>query len=147
MATVTRGDRTIHHSRDGEGPGVVLVPSRWLGELTAPFLFGETFQNQKAGVIDDIVRSTKPSDESRAFMRAQARALQTFDGASLCGRVTWPTLCLAGEEDVLTLPHEVAATAARIPGAAHHAEPGAGHSLLLESAAAFDRVIDFLRAH
>lgn len=122
------------------------VDGRLLGELTAPFLFGDTFLNEKPGVVDDIVRSTKPSVASRAFMKAQAQALQAFDGAGLCARVTWPVLCLAGEEDVLTLPREVAATAATIPGAAYEAFANAGHSLLLESAAAFDRTVAFLQA-
>jgi 3-oxoadipate enol-lactonase len=121
------------------------VDGRWLGDLTAPFLFGETFLNEKPGVVDDIVRSTKPSPEGRTFMQAQARALQSFDGASLCAQVAWPTLCLAGGEDLLTLPREVAATAARIPGAAHECFANAGHSLLLESAGAFDAVVAFLR--
>jgi pimeloyl-ACP methyl ester carboxylesterase len=118
---------------------------RWLGELTAPFLFGETFLAQRAAVVDDIVRATKPSPESRALMGAQARALQAFDGAAACARVRWPTLCLAGAEDTLTLPSEVAATAAAIPDARHEVVANAGHSLLLESAHAFDRVVAFLR--
>lgn len=121
------------------------VDGRFLGDLTAPFLFGETFLNSKPGVVDDIVRSTKPSAESRAFMKAQAQALQAFDGAGLAPLVKWPTLCLAGAEDTLTLPREVAATAARIPGAQQQCFANAGHSLLLESAAAFDRVVEFLR--
>lgn len=121
------------------------IDGRWLGDLTAPFLFGDTFQNEKPSVVDDIVRSTKPSAESRAFMKAQAQALQAFDGAGLCPKVQWPTLCLAGGEDVLTLPHEVAATAAQITGAEHECFATAGHSLLLESAAAFDRVVTFVQ--
>lgn len=121
------------------------VDGRWLGELTAPFLFGATFLNERPGVVDDIVRSTKPSDESRVFMRTQARALQAFDGASLCARVDVPTLCLAGAEDCLTLPGEVAATAASIAGARYECVENAGHSLLLESALAFDRVAAFVR--
>lgn len=121
------------------------VDGRWLGDLTAPFLFGETFHNQRPGVVDDIVRSTRPTAESQAFARAQAAALQRFDGSDLCPRVTWPTLCLAGGEDTLTLPREVAATAARIPGAVYECFEHAGHSLLLESAAAFDRIVAFLR--
>lgn len=123
-----------------------VVDGNWLGEMTAPFLFGETFLNQKPSLVDDIVRSTKPSPETRAFMQAQAQALQQFDGAALCAQVAWPTLCLAGAEDTLTLPREVAATAARIPGAAHECVPSAGHSLLLESAPAFERLVAFLRA-
>ena len=57
-----------------------------------------------------------------------------------------PALCLAGAEDTLTLPREVAATAALLPNATHEPFEGAGHSLLLESAAAFDRVIAFARS-
>ncbi len=120
------------------------VPGHLLGELTAPFLFGATFLNQKQTVVDNIIRSTKPTPESRAFMQAQCRALLDFDGSDLCRRVTWPTLCLAGAEDGLTLPTEVETTANGIPGSVYECVPNAGHSLLLESAGAFDRVTRFL---
>ena len=76
-------------------------------------------------------------------MRAQAAALQAFDGADLCSTVKVPALCLAGAEDTLTLPREVAATAAMLPHAEHECFENAGHSLLLESLAAFDRVLVF----
>lgn len=122
------------------------VDSRLLGELTAPFLFGETFLNERSSVVDDIVRSQKPTAEARALMRAQARALQSFDGTHQCASVAWPTLCVAGAEDCLTLPSEVAATAKHIPGARYLRIEGAGHSLLLESATAFDRIVEFLRS-
>jgi pimeloyl-ACP methyl ester carboxylesterase len=121
------------------------VDAGLLGELTAPFLFGETFLNARPGVVDDIVRSQKPTQETRAFMRAQTLALQAFDGTKLCAEVAWPTLCLAGAEDCLTLPSDVAATAKRIAGAQYHCVERAGHSLLLESASAFDRIIAFVR--
>lgn len=121
------------------------VDGRWLGDLTAPFLFGETFLNQKSGFVDDIVRSTRPSEAGRTFMKAQAQALQAFDGSELAPLVKWPTLCLAGAEDMLTLPREVAATASLIPGAEQECFANAGHSLLLESATAFERVLAFLR--
>ncbi|MCA8954291.1 MAG: alpha/beta hydrolase [Planctomycetes bacterium] len=121
------------------------VPGTLLGELTAPFLFGETFLNGRSEVVDNIVRSTKPSAEARAFMRAQTLALQAFAGEGLAAEVGWPTLCLAGAEDALTLPSEVEATAALIPEAEYECIANAGHSLLLESASAFDRVVEFLR--
>ena len=114
-----------------------------LGELTAPFLFGETFLNERSGVVDNIIRSTKPTAASRAFMRAQSRALQRFDGRPLCEQVAIPALCLAGAEDTLTLPREVEATAALFRNAEHECFDGAGHSLLLESVAAFERIIQF----
>ena len=121
------------------------IEGKHLGELTAPFLFGDTFLTQKAGVVDNIIRSTKPDAESRAFMQMQALALQSFDGQVLCPSIKIPTLCLAGSEDTLTQPHEVAATAAMIPNAQHKSLAGAGHSLLLESVEAFDHVTKFAR--
>ena len=122
------------------------IDGKHLGELTAPFLFGDTFLNDKSSVVDNIIRSTKPNAASRAFMQSQASALQSFDGQALCPRINIPTLCLAGAEDVLTLPNEITATAEMIPGAQHHCFANAGHSLLLESAPAFDHVTAFARS-
>ena len=80
------------------------------------------------------------------FDQVWPRALQAFDGAALCPHVTLPTLCLAGAEDVLTLPREVEATAALLPNAQHEVFAQAGHSLLLESKHAYDRVVAFAQA-
>jgi 3-oxoadipate enol-lactonase len=119
------------------------IDGKHLGDLTAPFLFGETFLNTKNNVVDNIIRSTNPTEEIRAFMQAQARALQTFDGQDLCAKVAMPTLCMAGSEDTLTLPREVKSTAALITDARHICLEGAGHSLLLESIDAYDQVVAF----
>lgn len=121
------------------------VDGALLGELTAPFLFGATFLRERAGLVDDIVRATRPTAESRAFMLAQARALQAFDGTEAARRCHLPVLCLSGAEDTLTLPEEVAATAALLPDHRLVTIPGAGHSLLLESTAAFDAIAAFAR--
>jgi pimeloyl-ACP methyl ester carboxylesterase len=115
-----------------------------VGEVLAPFLFGATFHERHPDVVAAIAR-TPQSAAALQLMRAQARALADFDGADAARRCTVPTLCLAGAEDTLTLPAEVAATASLIPGATHLLIPDAGHSLLLESAAAFAAVIDFVR--
>jgi pimeloyl-ACP methyl ester carboxylesterase len=116
-----------------------------LPELIAPFLFGATFQQQRPGVVADIVRAMRPTAAGRELMAAQARALQQFDGEALARACPTPTLCLAGSEDLLTLPADVAATAELLPNAHYRCLPAAGHSLLLESAAAFDAVVDFVR--
>ncbi|MGE3173093.1 MAG: alpha/beta fold hydrolase [Planctomycetota bacterium] len=118
---------------------------RWLGDLTAPFLFGATFLEQRAGVVDDIVRSMRPTAASREFMRRQAVALQSFSGRDDARACAVDALCLAGAEDTLTLPAEVEATAALMPRATCRTIAAAGHSLLLESAAAYDQVVAFLR--
>jgi pimeloyl-ACP methyl ester carboxylesterase len=121
------------------------VDGRWLGELVAPFLFGTTFQDERPAVVDDIVRATQPSPEARALMRLQAQALQQFDGLDLARTCATTTLCLSGAEDMLTLPEEVAATASRMPDATYRCIARAGHSLLLESALAFEAIATFLR--
>lgn len=121
------------------------TPPMLLGELTAPFLFGATFQAERRELVEDIVRSTKPSPESLMLMREQCAALQDFDGGAMARNCSVPTLCLGGAEDTLTLPAEVEASARLFPRAQHHSLPRAGHSLLLESAEAFERVTAFLR--
>lgn len=115
-------------------------------ELVAPFLFGSTFHQQRGGVVDDILRSMKPTTASRAFMQQQAAALQHFDGERDARACRVRTLCLAGTEDTLTTPAEVEATARLLANAQYEAIPHAGHSLLLESAAALDRVVAFLQS-
>lgn len=121
------------------------VAPELLGELTAPFLFGDSFHNARPAVVADIVRAAKPTPAGRALMLSQARALQQFDGESHARGCTVPTLCLAGAEDTLTLPHEVARTAALLPRGEYREIAGAGHSLLLEDASAFTAVVEFLR--
>jgi pimeloyl-ACP methyl ester carboxylesterase len=93
------------------------VDGRWLGDLTAPVpVRRDVPEPEVRRFVDDIVRSTKPSEAGRLFMKAQAQALQAFDGSELAPLVKWPTLCLAGAEDTLTLPREVLATASADPG-------------------------------
>lgn len=121
------------------------TPPTLLGDLTAPFLFGATFHAERKGMVDDIVRSTKPSPDSIRLMREQCAALRVFDGSALAAACHLPTLCLSGAEDTLTLPEEVEASAGLFPHAHHHCLPRAGHSLLLESTEAFERVVSFLR--
>jgi pimeloyl-ACP methyl ester carboxylesterase len=80
-------------------------------------------------------------------MRAQARALQQFDGEADARSCRVRTLCLAGAEDTLTEPTDVDATSQLIAGSRYRCMPDAGHSLLLETAAALDEVAAFLAAH
>lgn len=121
------------------------VDGHLFGELTAPFLFGDSFHSRHDAVVADILRSARPTDAARAFMQAQARALQHFDGAEDARRCILPALCIAGVEDTLTLPADVARTAALLRRGTYLELAGAGHSLLLESARAFDDVVAFLR--
>lgn len=142
-AVVTPRARTVHRFFELLA---TRVDASLLGELTVPFLFGETFHNERPGVVADLLRAARATPAGRALMQAQVRALQEFDGCQAAAACQVPTLCLAGAEDVLTTPHEVAATAALLPRGEFRRIEAAGHSLLLESAAAFDDVVAFLRA-
>lgn len=116
-----------------------------IAEVTAPFLFGRTFHQERNEVVEDIVRALRPDAATRALMVAQARALQDFDGEALARKVACRTLCIAGAEDTLTSAEEVAATVALIPRARHLLRPTAGHTLLLEDAGVFQAVVQHLR--
>ena len=76
-----------------------------------------------------------------AYQGARSNAFLRFLWIAMGGIV--PFLSFYFERQV---PREVEATAALLAGSEHERFDGAGHSLLLESVAAFDRVIAFARA-
>jgi 3-oxoadipate enol-lactonase len=120
-----------------------LEPERF-ADAVAPFLFGKTFLDERPAVVDDIVRATRPDEDRRALMVAQARALMQFDGSVPARRVRAPTLCLAGLEDTLTDAGDVRRTAELLENGEYRDFARAGHSLLLEDVAVYDAVEAFL---
>jgi pimeloyl-ACP methyl ester carboxylesterase len=122
-----------------------LGPAELMAVLT-PFLFGQTFQERRPELVADIARAARPDAGRRALMAAQARAARALDLAPIARRVRCPVLCVAGEEDTLVPPADVAATAALLPAGTYVALPEVGHSPLLESAACFEQVVQFARA-
>lgn len=117
-----------------------------LSELLVTFLFGATFHAKHADLVDDIVRSMKLTPEIRGVMVEQARCLHRFDGSDRASRIPCPALCLAGAEDSLTDAETVEATAALMVHGSYELVADAGHTLLLESAQVFERILDFLRS-
>lgn len=78
--------------------------------------------------------------------QAQAAAGATFDRASDIGRITAPTLILAGTEDLLVPLANAHYLHARIPDSTLIEYDGLGHQFFIEAADRFNRdVIDFLR--
>src|SRR5690606_5322012 len=122
------------------------VPPERFADAVAPFLFGRSFHAARPAMVDDIARAMRPDDSLRALMVAQARALQAFDGSALLRDVRADCLCVAGAEDTLTDAADVRRTAELLPGARYVEIAEAGHSLLLESAEVFERVLAFLQA-
>lgn len=117
-----------------------------LAEIMAAFLFGRSFQAERAQVVEDIVRGMRFDAPTRELMIAQARCLQAFDGESLAAELQVPTLCVAGLEDSLTGVDEVRRTAAALPQSELVELDGAGHSLLLETAEAYRLVREAVSA-
>ncbi len=120
------------------------LPAESFADVVAPFLFGSTFHADRPSMVDDIVRATRPDEQRRALMIAQARALQDFDGSEFARSLPCRALCLAGAEDTLTSANEVAATAALIHDAEYASIEAAGHTLMLESAEVYERISAFL---
>lgn len=120
------------------------IPTEGFADVVAPFLFGRTFQSERKGVLDDIVRATRPPAETRALMVAQARALQEYDGTTIASNLDMPAICFAGREDTLTDTEDVEATARLLPQATLRVFEHAGHSLLLEDADVYRELRAFL---
>jgi pimeloyl-ACP methyl ester carboxylesterase len=116
-----------------------------LAAVLAPFLFGRTFHERRPDLLQSLLRSLRPDAAARALMVAQAESAIAFDGTARAAQVRGPALLLAGAEDTLTSPADVRASAALLPNARYLEIEGAGHTLLLESRAAFDAVVAFAR--
>lgn len=76
-----------------------------------------------------------------ATYRAAVRCLITFDRRAALGRISVPTLLLAGERDPVAPPATMERMAARVAGARFVVLPGAGHLANLECPAAFNEVL------
>jgi pimeloyl-ACP methyl ester carboxylesterase len=112
------------------------------GAAMLPWLLGE-----RGLAMDNVIESLS----RRKYMptlegfSAQADALAAHDGQGLLGRITAPTLCLCGEQDVLIPPVLAMAMAKRLPKAHFETIPDCGHMCYLEEPGAFlRRVADFL---
>lgn len=81
-----------------------------------------------------------------ATYRAAVAALVAFDRRANLPNIGMPTLVITGEHDRTAAPEVARKMAERIPGAACHILPGAGHLLNIEQPAAFNTaLLQFLR--
>jgi pimeloyl-ACP methyl ester carboxylesterase len=117
-----------------------------MAAVLAPFLFGRRFFERHETLVADIVRGMRPDAVVRDLIVAQSQSTDDLDRERLLRAVRCPTLCLAGADDVLVLPEEVRATAEALAEGRFAEIPDVGHSLLLESNAAFDQVVAFVQS-
>jgi 3-oxoadipate enol-lactonase len=114
-------------------------------EMLPKLLHPATAQHHPALVerVRHMILSTQISGVVGDLMAIAERP----DSTPLLSQISCPTLVIAGDGDVLTLPAENERIANGIPGARFHLIPKAGHLCNLEQPEAFNRaVIDFLAA-
>jgi len=111
-------------------------------EAMLPWLLGEKALLDGRIAEDLARRRFLPSLEG---FSAQCLALEAHDGRALAPRITAPTLCVAGAEDVLIPPAQARDIVRSIPQAQAVEVAGCGHMCSLEAPEAFQRaVLDFL---
>jgi pimeloyl-ACP methyl ester carboxylesterase len=89
-----------------------------------------------------------PADQRSTGNLRHARAISRHDTRQQLSQIQVPTLVIAGERDLHTLPEEQWTYAALIPGAEFALIEGAGHLVQVEKAGEFNRRLSaFLVAH
>jgi 3-oxoadipate enol-lactonase len=103
----------------------------------------------RPGVLDGLLHYgvDKPSHQTAAGLQGHIAACRSHDTRQRLGKISAPTLVLAGEQDVLMPPARVRQLAEAIPGAIFEILPGA-HSFMTESSDQFNAVVSaFLAQH
>lgn len=110
--------------------------------------FGPDFLS-RPGILDGLVQYgvDKPTHQTPEGLQGHIVACRSHDTRGRLGKITAPTLVLAGEQDMLMPADRVRQLAEQIPGASFQTLPG-GHSFMTESSDEFNRVVsEFLAAH
>ena len=93
------------------------------------WLFSTAFLRNKAAVQQTVAMlSSNPSPVGPQAYDRQAQATSRFDGTDRLAGVEAPTLCIVGEQDLLSPVHECREVADRIPGARFEVIKGDGSS-------------------
>ena len=118
----------------------------WLVEPSAGRWFAPGFADRRpeeAYRLLEMITSTPAEGYAAA-----CDALSTFDARPLLGRISAPTLVLAGAEDPATPPEMLAEIAEAIPGAALHVVPDASHLATAERPEVVNPlIVDHLERH
>lgn len=118
----------------------VLADYKTFCETAAKNAFGSAAPDGVREVFLNRLLST-PADTSHRDLLA----CDGFDGSESAGRITAPTVIVAGETDVLTPAKHTAALRRSIRGSKLFTVDGAGHFMMMERPDAFNKImIDFL---
>jgi pimeloyl-ACP methyl ester carboxylesterase len=110
--------------------------------------FSPDFMN-RADVLESLVQygMDKPPHQTLEGLQGHIAACRSHDTRDRLGRITAPTLVLAGDQDVLMPLPRVRQVAQMIPGAKFEIIPG-GHSFMTESPDEFNAAVDgFMAQH
>ena len=130
---------------------------KFVRDRLRPLDGGRPLADIARGIVDGLIGpAPDPACRGRAIAamaaveadtyRAAVRCLVGFDERANLPAIRVPVLCLAGAHDRNAPAEMMARMAAKIPGAAYHCLPTAGHLANLEAPAAFNgAVLDFLR--
>lgn len=114
-----------------------------------PILFGQKFLTDPARIAQrELWRERLLRNNRRGIFRAVKGVISRQGIADQLYKIRVPTLILAGEQDIATLPAKSQQMHAGITGSQLVIIPGAGHSSPIEEPEAVTRAIeDFLRRH
>ena len=129
----------------------------FLRDRLAPLDAGQDMASLAAGMMPAMLGPDAPAEAAPAAIaamaatpadayRATVRCLTTFNRRDDTGRITAPTLLIAGEKDPLAPPKTMERMQQQIAGSRLVVLPGAGHLAHLEYPAAFNAaLVPFLR--
>ncbi|MCR4740932.1 MAG: alpha/beta hydrolase [Lachnospiraceae bacterium] len=110
---------------------------------TAEKMYSDRFLEKNGRLFPVLARFTKPSGYER-FLR-NADAILRFDVRNELGKITAPTLIIAGGDDKTVGNDAVTQLSERIPGSVRFVYEGLGHGAFEEAGDFYDRIFAFLR--
>ena len=108
------------------------------------WLFSSAFLRNRTAVQQTVAMlSSNPNPVGAQAYHRQAQAVLRFDALDRLAAVRAPTLCIVGEQDVLTPVHECREVADKIPGAEFEVIKGEGssHVVPIERPADFNGLV------
>jgi len=116
-----------------------------LAEAMLPNLLGKTTRSTSPNLVQTV--QTFILEQNPKAVQAALRGMaEREDSTALCPSISVPVVAMAGEEDVLFTPSDMAKWVKTIPRSEFHDVPKAGHLLNLEQPALFqDLLTTFLK--